>query len=153
MATLCVPQVDFSSQAGTTAGFDGGALTSDAGLLLLRAFDRRFRLTDDLVGAYQDLRRADRVEHTAPALLRQRLYQIVAGYEDADDSDLLRRDPVLQTVVGRRDLSAPLGSQPTMSPRPPDRPGSPCRSGGRLLFLLGPSTPFQLASCPMEAHL
>lgn len=115
MATECVPQLDFGFQAGTTARFDGGSLTSDAGLLLLREFDHRFRLTDDLAGAYADPRRADRIEHSILALLRQRVYQIVAGYEDADDSDLLRTDPVLQTVVGQRDLAVPLGSQPTMS--------------------------------------
>jgi hypothetical protein len=84
-------------------------------LLLLREFDHRFQLTDDLAAAYEDPRRADRIEHSSLALLRQRVYQIVAGYEDADDSDLLRTDPVLQTVVGQRDLTVPLGSQPTMS--------------------------------------
>ena len=115
MATVCVPQLDFGFQVGTTARFDGGSLTSDAGLLVLREFDHRFRLTADLAAAYQDRRRADRVEHSALALLRQRVYQIVAGYEDADDSDLLRTDPVLQTVVGQKDLAVPLGSQPTMS--------------------------------------
>jgi len=115
MATQCVPQLDFGFQVGTTARFDGGSLTSDAGLLVLREFDHRFRLSEDLDDAYQDRRRADRVEHSALALLRQRVYQIVAGYEDADDSDLLRTDPALQTVVGQRDLTVPLGSQPTMS--------------------------------------
>lgn len=115
MATRCVPQLDFGFQVGTTARFDGGSLTSDAGLLVLREFDHRFRLTDDLASAYPDPRRADRIEHSMLALLRQRVYQIVAGYEDADDSDLLRTDPVLQTVVGQRDLTVPLGSQPTMS--------------------------------------
>jgi hypothetical protein len=115
MATVCVPQLDFDFQVGTTARFDGGSLTSDAGLLVLREFDERFRLTADLAGAYEDTRRADRVEHSALALLRQRVYQIVAGYEDADDSDLLRTDPVLQTVVGQHDLTVALGSQPTMS--------------------------------------
>jgi hypothetical protein len=115
MATPCVPQLDFGFQAGTTVRFDGGLLTSDAGLLVLREFDHRFGLTEDLASAYADPRRADRVEHSMLALLRQRVYQIVAGYEDADDSDLLRTDPVLQTVVGQRDLTVPLGSQPTMS--------------------------------------
>ena len=115
MATACVPQLDFGFQAGTTARFDGGSLTSDAGLLLLREFDHGFALTDDLADAYDDPRRADRIDHSALALLRQRVYQIVAGYEDADDSDLLRTDPVMQTVVGQRDLTVPLGSQPTMS--------------------------------------
>lgn len=115
MATQCVPQLDFGFQVGTTARFDGGSLTSDAGLLVMREFDHHFRLSDDLDDAYQDRRRADRIEHSALALLRQRVYQIVAGYEDADDSDLLRTDPALQTVVGQRDLTVPLGSQPTMS--------------------------------------
>lgn len=115
MATPCVPQLDFGFQAGTTVRFDGGALTSDAGLLVLREFDYRHRLTDDLAAAYEDPRRSDRIEHSALALLRQRIYQIVAGYEDADDADLLRTDPVLQTVVGQRDLAVPLGSQPTLS--------------------------------------
>lgn len=115
MATRCVPQLDFGFQARTTVRFDGGSLTSDAGLLLLREFDHGFRLTDDLAAAYDDPRRPDRIEHSILALLRQRVYQIVAGYEDADDSDLLRTDPVLQTVVGQRDLAVPLGSQPTMS--------------------------------------
>ena len=115
MATGCVPQLAFGFQAGTTARFDGGSLTSDAGLLVLREFDHRFGLTEGLASAYVDPRRADRIEHSALALLRQRVYQIVAGYEDADDSDLLRTDPVLQTVVGQRDLGVPLGSQPTMS--------------------------------------
>jgi hypothetical protein len=115
MATVCVSQLDFDFQVGTTARFDGGSLTSDAGLLVLREFDERFRLTADLAGAYEDTRRADRVEHSALALLRQRIYQVVAGYEDADDSDLLRTDPVLQTVVGQHDLAVALGSQPTMS--------------------------------------
>ena len=115
MATRCVPQLDFGFQARTTVRFDGGSLTSDAGLLLLREFDHGFRLTDDLAAAYDDPRRPNRIEHSILALLRQRVYQIVAGYEDADDSDLLRTDPVLQTVIGQRDLAVPLGSQPTMS--------------------------------------
>ena len=70
MATRCVPQLDFGFQARTTARFDGGSLTSDAGLLLLREFDNGFRLTDDLAGAYEDTRRADRIEHPILALLR-----------------------------------------------------------------------------------
>jgi len=115
MATQCCTQLRFGFQAGTTVRFDGGALTSDAGLLLVREFDHRHRLTDDLAGVYDDPRRADRVEHSILGLLRQRVYQIVAGYEDANDSDLLRTDPMLQTVVGQRDLTVPLGSQPTMS--------------------------------------
>lgn len=115
MATECLPQLDFGFQSRTTVRFDGGSLTSDAGLLLLSDFDHRLRLTEDLAGAYDDRRRADRIEHSILALLRQRVYQIVAGYEDADDSDLLRADPVLQTVVGRRDPTVALGSRPTMS--------------------------------------
>jgi hypothetical protein len=60
MATPCVPQLDFGFQVETTARFDGGSLTSDAGLLVLREFDHHFRLSEDLAGTYRDRRRADR---------------------------------------------------------------------------------------------
>src|SRR5690242_4773346 len=73
--------------------FSGGQITSDAGLLPLRAFDERHHLTRDWAARLRDPRRDERVRHEALALLRQRLYQIVAGYEDANDADRLRHDP------------------------------------------------------------
>ena len=114
--TTCIPQLTFSfyRHQPIRADFSGGQITSDAGLLPLRAFDQRHYLTRDWATCLSDLRQDDRVSHGALALLRQRIYQIVAGYEDANDADRLRHDPLLQIVADRK-LGEALGSQPTLS--------------------------------------
>ena len=114
--TCCIPQLSFSfyRHQPIRADFSGGQITSDAGLLPLRAFDQRHHLTGDLVRLLSDPRDDDRVRHDSLALLRQRIYQIVAGYEDANDADRLRHDPLLQIVADEK-LGKPLGSQPTLS--------------------------------------
>jgi hypothetical protein len=94
--------------------FSGGQISSDAGLLPLRAFDERHHLTRDLTQLLSDPRQDDRICHHSLALLRQRIYQIVAGYEDANDADRLRYDPALQIVADQK-LGDALGSQPTVS--------------------------------------
>ncbi len=94
--------------------FSGGQITGDAGLLPLRAFDERHRLTRDWAALLDDRRQEQRVRHDALALLRQRVYQVVAGYEDVNDADRLRHDPALQIVADQK-LGEPLGSQPTLS--------------------------------------
>src|ERR1700739_1627646 len=96
------------------ADFSGGQITSDAGLLLLRAFDARHHLTRDLAALLRGPPEDERVRHDSLELLRQRIYQIVAGYEDANDADRLRHDPMLQIVADQK-LGNPLGSQPTLS--------------------------------------
>jgi hypothetical protein len=114
--TDCIPQLLFSfyHQQPIHADFSGGQITSDAGLLPLRAFDERHQLTRDLAEALSDPRQDDRVRHHSLALLRQRIYQIVAGYEDANDADRLRHDPLLQIIADQK-LGEALGSQPTLS--------------------------------------
>src|SRR5438132_1279984 len=111
-----VPQLTFSfyRQQPIHADFSGGQITSDAGLLPLRAFDQRHDLTRDWATRLSDSRQDDRVRHDSLALLRQRIYQIVAGYEDANDADRLRHDPLLQVVADQK-LGDALGSQPTLS--------------------------------------
>ena len=96
------------------ADFSGGQITSDAGLLPLRAFDQRHDLTREWAADLSDPRQNDRLRHDSLALLRQRIYQIVAGYEDANDADRLRHDPTLQIVADHK-LGDVLGSQPTLS--------------------------------------
>jgi len=111
-----LPQLTFSFYRHQLirADFSGGQITSDAGLLPLRAFDERHHLTRDWAESLSDPRQKERVQHDAPALLRQRIYQIVAGYEDANDADRLRHDPLLQVVADQK-LGVALGSQPTLS--------------------------------------
>jgi len=111
-----LPQLTFSfhRHQSIQVDFSGGQITSDAGLLPLRAFDQRHHLTRDLAQGLSDSRDEDRVQHDSLTLLRQRLYQIVAGYEDANDADRLRYDPLLQIVADQK-LGQVLGSQPTLS--------------------------------------
>jgi len=94
---------------------DGGALTSDAGALLLRQLDERLGLTRRLAGCVVDRRERGKVRHEVLSLLRQRIYQIACGYEDCNDADYLRGDPALKLAVGRAPSEADLASQPTLS--------------------------------------
>src|SRR4029077_11172969 len=102
------------------ADFSGGQITSDAGLLPLRAFDQRHGLTRGLAECVFDDRDDSRVSHPGLSLFRQRLYQIIAGYEDANDADRLRHDPAFQ-ILADQPLGAPLGSRLSAagSTRPP----------------------------------
>lgn len=93
--------------------FAGGEITSDPGLLLLREFDERLGLSAGLANLWLDPRDARYTTHRGLDLLRQRIYQIAAGYEDANDATFLRHDATMQTIVGKR-VEA-LASQPTLS--------------------------------------
>jgi len=86
------------------ASFDGGDITSDAGSMLLRAADDRIGLLDRFAGCFSDYRDARRVEHSVAELARQRVFGLALGYEDLVDHDDLRRDPLLSSLVGKRDL-------------------------------------------------
>lgn len=112
----CMPQLSFSffRHHPIRADFSGGQISSDAGLLPLRAFDQRHGLTRDVAQRLSDPREDERVRHSTLSLLRQRLYQIVAGYEDANDADRLRRDSIFQ-ILADQPLGQALSSQPTLS--------------------------------------
>ncbi len=88
------------------ASFDGGLITSDAGALLLREVDERFGFIDAFARCFTDHRDPERIEHPLADLLRQRIFGLCLGYEDLNDHDLLRFDPLLAVAVGKTD---PLG--------------------------------------------
>ncbi len=88
------------------ADFSGGTLSTDGGVLLLRQVDRGLGLTRRLAGCFSDQRHPDWVEHTLPQLLAQRLYTEALGYEDLNDHQQLRRDPLLAVAAEKTD---PLG--------------------------------------------
>jgi hypothetical protein len=90
-------------------------LSSDAGLLPIRQFDERLGFSQQLADALDDPRDPDLIEHTVAAMLRARLYGILAGYEDQNDHDALRTDPVFKLVAGRLPTDQDLASQPTLS--------------------------------------
>lgn len=104
----------FHQNRRIVAQFDGGQSTSGAGLLPLRQFDERHGLTRTWASARSDSRLPERTQHSPQALWTQRIYQIVAGYEDANDAGLLRHDPIFQLLVDAPP-GQPLSSQPTLS--------------------------------------
>lgn len=93
------------------ANFEGGALSSDGGLMLLRQVDRRIGLSKAVAGVPHDPRNQEMIVHEMRDLVAQRLYALCCGYEDLNDHTALRRDPLMQTAVGRGEE---LGSSPTL---------------------------------------
>jgi hypothetical protein len=90
-------------------------LSSDAGLLPIRQLDQRLGFTSQLAAALRDPRDPDLIEHSVLDMLRMRLYGILAGYEDQNDHDALRRDPVFKLLADRLPTDPDLASQPTLS--------------------------------------
>jgi len=101
------------------AGFDGGAITSDAGGLLLGATDRAIGLVDRLARCFHDVRRREWIEHEVATLVRQRVFGIALGYEDLNDHDELRHDPLMAVLAGklaaRRKECAPVAGKSTLN--------------------------------------
>ena len=122
MPTECsVDLFEFAAVEGraVVAGFDGGAVTSDAGGLLLGAADRAIRLIDRFADCFVDRRNPLLVEHAVRTLVGQRVFGIALGYEDLNDHDVLRFDPVMAVLAGkleakRRDC-APVAGKSTLN--------------------------------------
>lgn len=89
------------------ADFSGGTISSDGGGLLLRECERKIQLTERVAACFQDFRNRDAVEHTVLDLVRQRVFALALGYEDLNDHETLRNDPLLAVLVGKTD---PAGS-------------------------------------------
>ncbi len=96
--------------------FDGGMLSSNGGVLLLRGVEQRLGIAARLAACLTDRRDPDRIDHPLVEMLRLRMFAIAAGYEDANDCTSLRDDPVFKMAIGHAPESGePLCSQPTMS--------------------------------------
>lgn len=115
-------QLRFASIPGCTirADFQGGGLSSDLGPLLLKGVDRQIGLTERLCAAIGDTRHPAYITHPLHDILKQRIYQIACGYEDGNDCNALRHDPVFRLGVGRRpfdvdNAAAALASGSTIS--------------------------------------
>ena len=99
-----------------TAAFDGGRITSDGGVMLLAAADRRLGICAKLAAEITDRRDPDRIVHLLSDILRARILAIACGFEDADDLDRLRTDPAFKLACDRLpDSGRDLCSQPTVS--------------------------------------
>jgi len=122
MATECNPELfEFAPVEGriVVAGFDGGAITSDAGAVLLGATDRAIRLVDRFAECFIDRRDPRYIEHRVATLVGQRVYGIALGYEDLNDHDDLRHDPIMAVLAGKltasREACAPVAGKSTLN--------------------------------------
>src|SRR5690349_19113122 len=106
---------DFLPQKRIEVEVSAARLSGDAGLLPVRQFDEAVQLTARFADALVDLRSVADVRHSKLSLVRQRIYGILAGYEDQNDHDALRSDPVFQLICDRLPDGGELASQPTLS--------------------------------------
>jgi len=97
------------------ARFDGAQMSTDGGALLLRTVDRRIGLLPRVAACFRDARDPERVEHPLGELLSQRIYALALGYEDVNDHEELRRDPLLGLLAGKRELCEPLAGKSTLN--------------------------------------
>jgi hypothetical protein len=97
------------------ARFDGGTITSDAGAFLLRQTDQRLNLLPRLAKYFLDGRNQDLVKHAVSEMLAQRIYGLALGYEDINDHEQLRKDPVFGILAGRVELEEPLAGKSTLN--------------------------------------
>src|SRR2546428_3350350 len=121
MPTECSAEhFDFGTVEGRAveAAFDGGLVSSDAGALLLGATDRAIGLIDRFAACFHDERREDLIEHEVATLVGQRVFGIALGYEDLNDHDELRHDPVMAILAGKLEAKsedcAPVARKATL---------------------------------------
>ena len=81
--------------------FQGAKITSDVGFLLMREIDDRFKIIDPMGDCLEDPRSSTHSKHSLVQMIRQRIYQICAGYKDCNDADFLRKDPALRLALGK----------------------------------------------------
>jgi hypothetical protein len=103
----------FSRQV--VAQFDGARTNTEGGALLLRQADRKIGLLRRVAACFRDGRDPGRIEHTLQEMLAQRIYGLALGYEDLNDHEELRHDPLLGMLAGKRELAEPLAGKSTLN--------------------------------------
>ena len=95
--------------------FSGERLTTEGGALLLREADRKIGLLRRVAECFRDTRQPERIEHELPEMLAQRIYGLALGYEDLNDHEELRSDPLLALLAGKREIEQPLAGKSTLN--------------------------------------
>jgi DDE family transposase len=111
--TLFPFEAHFSRQV--VVQFEGSWLTTEGGSLLLRQADRKIGLLRRVARCFTDYRQPERIEHRLEEMLAQRIYGLALGYEDLNDHEQLRQDPLLGVLAGKRDLGQPLAGKSTLN--------------------------------------
>ena len=117
MSLQTVPplSLDFLASRPIEIEVSHAPLSSDAGLLLIRQFDLQIRLTEQFAAALDDQRDTTLARQSLLSMVRQRIYGIIADYEDQNDHDTLRADPIFKLIADRLPEDPDLASQPTLS--------------------------------------
>src|ERR1700693_4764762 len=113
---LPLPSLSLVSGKSVVATFDGGLLSSDGGVLMLREVEQRLRIADRFAGCIEDQRAPDQVTHALADIIRFRLLMIAAGYEDGNDANGLRVDPIFKMALDLSPSDRELCSQSTILP-------------------------------------
>ena len=106
---------DFFPELPVVVEAQAAPMSSDAGMIVIRQFDDQIGFTERFIACLNDPRDAKLVDHLVGQMVRQRIYGILGGYEDCNDHDTLRDDPVFKLIGGRAPNDKPLASQPTLS--------------------------------------
>ena len=137
---------------GVVAEFSGERLTTEGGSLLLRAADRKIGLLRRVVRCFSDARDPQRIEHELSEMLVQRIYGLALGYEDLNDHEELRNDPLLGMLAGKRDLGAPLAGKSTLNRLERTPSGSPCGERYHKILYSPEAIDALLVDLFLEAH-
>jgi hypothetical protein len=108
-------QLTFYNKKDLQFNFNGGDITSDAGLLPIKEFDNQLNFTKRIISLIKDKRDRRYTTHSIDDLFNQRFYSMLAGYEDCIDANTLKIDPALKAVVNKDNFNEELASQPTLS--------------------------------------
>ena len=148
--TLFPFEAHFSRQV--VAEFSGERLTTEGGSLLLRAADRKIGLLRRVVGCFTDTRDPQRIEHELSEMLAQRIYGLALGYEDLNDHEQLRQDPLLGVLAGKRDLGEPLAGKSTLNRLELTPVGSPAAERYNKISYSAEALDALLVDLFLEAH-
>ena len=140
----------FSRQV--VAQFDAGQLSTEGGAPLLRQVDRKIGLLRRVTRCFTDARHPERVEHSLGEMLAQRIHGLALGYEDLNDHEELRHDPLLALLAGKRDLTTPLAGKSTLNRMELAPSGSPLAERYHRITYSAEALDALLVEMFLEAH-
>ena len=148
--TLFPFEAHFSRQV--VAEFSGARLTTEGGSLLLRQADRKIGLLRRVAACFTDYRQPERIEHRLEEMLAQRIYGLALGYEDLNDHEQLRQDPLLAVLAGKRDWGEPLAGKSTLNRLELTPVGSPAAERYNKISYCAEALDELLVNLFLEAH-